>query len=98
MKGRAAIRHYANLLEPSDSLRFKLYAEVRFRGHQPQRGDTPAAAAAGGVPVPGAEGGERVAEAAGGHPDQAAQGRRGQSESSTGLCNFTKHANNIQID
>ena len=24
-KGRAAIRHYANLREPSDSLRFKLY-------------------------------------------------------------------------
>ena len=26
-KGRAALRHYANLREPLDSLRFKLYCE-----------------------------------------------------------------------
>ena len=34
-KGRAAIRHYANLREPSDSLRFKLYCEA-FTSASPQ--------------------------------------------------------------
>ena len=33
-KGQAALRHYANLCEPSDSLRFKLYSSRLARQRQ----------------------------------------------------------------